>query len=98
MSSLRTRIRHPLTWLAVFGLLVLLGFLDSFREPSRQVTGSLYIAAVDVYQSVRGEWLQKYVRCRFRLSCSEYSKRAVAAYGIRYGLVLTVKRLYRCTT
>ena len=89
--------KRPGTWLGLLGLAVMLGVLDTFRAPASQVTGRLYTGAVGIYQRVRGDRLGKYVRCRFHPSCSDYSKAAVRIHGIRYGLVLTVERLCRCT-
>lgn len=34
--------------------------------------------------------------CRFRPTCSEYTYQAVERYGIIYGLLLGVKRIFRC--
>lgn len=34
--------------------------------------------------------------CRFTPSCSTYAREALEAYGARYGLWLTVRRLLRC--
>ncbi|AZL15729.1 membrane protein insertion efficiency factor YidD [Rickettsiales endosymbiont of Stachyamoeba lipophora] len=34
--------------------------------------------------------------CRFRPTCSEYSIEALKAYGLLYGLILTVKRVIKC--
>ena len=96
VSALRRRARHPGTWLAVFGLLLLLGLLDSLRPPERQVTARLYTGTVGLYRTVRGEWLGKYVTCRYLPTCSHFSQEAVRTHGIRYGLLLTARRLVRC--
>jgi putative membrane protein insertion efficiency factor len=96
MSTLSRRLKQPQTWLMLFGSLVLLGVLDSFRAPDRQWTGQLYIAAVHLYQQEGRPLLKGRVECRFTPSCSDYSLEAVQRHGIRRGLVLTVERLSRC--
>ena len=37
------------------------------------------------------------IACRYDPTCSVYSIQAVQKYGIRWGLVLSVKRLLSCT-
>ncbi|AXI24590.1 insertion efficincy factor [Cardinium endosymbiont of Sogatella furcifera] len=34
--------------------------------------------------------------CRFQPSCSHYAKAAFANYGLRKGMLLTLRRLLRC--
>lgn len=94
--SFKKLLKHPGTWLTLFSAPLLLALADSFRAPENQVTGRLYVGAVRCYQSLRGDKLERYVLCRFEPTCSEYSIEAVQKYGIRHGLVLTVKRLSRC--
>ena len=38
----------------------------------------------------------RFVRCRYRPSCSQYSVQAVEMYGFPTGIWLTTKRLLRC--
>jgi len=89
-------IRHPASWLALLGLVAGLAGLDAGRAPARQWTGRAYCAAVRGYQTIRGEWLGRFVTCRFEPSCSHYSHEAVRRHGIREGLALTWSRLGRC--
>ncbi|NMB35326.1 MAG: membrane protein insertion efficiency factor YidD [Firmicutes bacterium] len=35
-------------------------------------------------------------RCRFYPSCSRYCFEAIKKHGIRYGLILSIKRIVRC--
>ncbi len=58
--------------------------------------GQLYVGAVHLYQTLGRPVLQGRVVCRFTPSCSDYSIEAVQRHGIRWGLVLTVKRLSAC--
>jgi len=34
--------------------------------------------------------------CRFALSCSDYSKKAIERYGVSKGVVLSLKRFLKC--
>ena len=80
-------------------LLALAGALaDSFRPPEKQATAKLYGTGVHAYGELIAPIVGKWVRCRFLPTCSEYSVRAVKRHGIRRGLWLTSKRLYRCRT
>jgi putative membrane protein insertion efficiency factor len=98
MSALRKRLKRPETYLAPVVLLYALAALDSFRQPSKQITTRAYLAAVHGYQHYGRPLLQPYIHCRYRPTCSEYSIQAVRKWGIRYGLVLTTKRLLSCTS
>jgi hypothetical protein len=98
MSALRQRLKRPATYLAPVVALYALAAVDSFRQPSHQVTAHAYVAAVQGYQRHARPWLQPYIRCRYRPTCSEYSIQAVRKWGIRHGLVVTAKRLLSCTS
>lgn len=97
MSSLRQRLKNPRTWLVLFAAVFLSGVLDSFRAPENQVTAWGYIKSVHLYQWGGRPLLKGRVQCRFQPTCSEYSIAAVETHGIRWGLVLTYKRLSSCT-
>ena len=75
---------------------VLAVILDSYRVPSAQLGSHVYIKAVRVYQGALRPWLQGYVCCRFRPSCSEYSIEAVQTHGLWRGLGLTTSRIFNC--
>lgn len=98
MSALRKRLTRPGTYLAPVLLLYALAAMDSFRAPGKQVTSRAYLAAVHGYQHFGRPLLEPYVHCRYRPTCSEYSIEAVRKWGIRYGLVLTTRRLLSCTS
>jgi hypothetical protein len=98
MSALRKRLKRPETYLAPVVLLYALAALDSFRQPGKQITTRVYLAAVYGYQQYARPLLQPYIRCRYRPTCSEYSIQAVRKWGIRHGLVLTAKRMLSCTS
>ena len=96
MSVLRSRLNRPEPYLAILGLVLLLGAVDSFRPPGRQVTGHLYINAVYEYQRLGRPLLSGYIRCRYRPTCSVYSAEAVRRWGIRRGLILALRRVASC--
>jgi len=97
VSALRRSLKRPETWLLLL-LVVMAGFAaDSFREPSRQASVRLHVGAVHIYQRLGRPLLRGYVSCRYRPTCSEYSIQAVEKYGIRRGLVMTIRRIASCT-
>lgn len=98
MPTLRKYLKRPETYLAALFILIVLGVLDSFRQPDDQVTARIYVGAVHLYQAVGRPLLEERIQCRYRPTCSEYSIEAVKRHGIRRGLALTVKRLNSCTT
>jgi putative membrane protein insertion efficiency factor len=98
MSALRKRLKRPETYLIPVLALWALAALDSFRAPGKQVTAQVYLGAVHGYQRYGRRWLQPYIHCRYRPTCSEYSIQAVRKWGIRRGLLLTTKRLLSCTS
>ena len=96
MSALRRSLKRPEIYLAILGVALAVGVLDSFRTPERQVTARLYVAAVHGYQVAGRPLLEPYIRCRYRPTCSVYSEEAVRRWGIRRGLVLTWRRVTSC--
>lgn len=97
MSALRQRLKRPETFLFLLLILLLLAAADSFRRPDRQLTARLYVGAVHGYQHYGRSLLKGFIACRYAPTCSVYSIQAVEKYGIRWGLVLSVKRLLSCT-
>jgi putative membrane protein insertion efficiency factor len=97
MSPLWTQIKRPRNWIILFGVILVLGAVDSFRPPHDQLTGWVYVRCVGLYQWGGRPLLKGHVQCRFHPTCSEYSIEAVETRGIRSGLVLTYKRLSSCT-
>ena len=97
MSPLRERLKRPETYLAILVVMILLAVLDSLRSPASQVTVPIYVSGVRLYQALGRPLLRGRIRCRYQPTCSEYSVAAVREYGIRRGLLLTVKRVNSCT-
>jgi uncharacterized protein len=96
MPTLRKSLRHPGTYLALIGLMLMLATLDGLRPPNRQITGRAYIVLVHVYQHDGRSLLEGHVQCRFQPTCSNYSIEAVQRYGFTRGIGLTLRRLWRC--
>lgn len=56
----------------------------------------ILILIIDLYQKYISPIIGGKATCRFRPSCSEYSKQALKKYGIIKGLYLSIKRIIRC--
>ena len=61
------------------------------------MTGGLQKAAVNIVRLYQRAAEYRFPHCCvFTPTCSEYAILAVEKYGLLHGLLLTVKRLYRC--
>ncbi|MFP5229347.1 MAG: membrane protein insertion efficiency factor YidD [Acidobacteriota bacterium] len=89
-------LRNPATWLALLVLLAALAVADSFRPPSHQVTVRLFTAAVAGYHHGLHPLTGRFIRCRYRPTCSRYAVEAVQKYGIAKGLALACRRILSC--
>jgi putative membrane protein insertion efficiency factor len=96
MSPLRKCLKHPGTYLVLFGLLMAAAGVDSLRPPDQQLSAQAYVALVHGYQRVGRPVVAGFVECRYRPTCSRYSIEAVQKYGLRKGFALTAARLWRC--
>lgn len=96
MPALRKRLTLPQTYFALMALLFVLLAADSVRAPDNQWTARAYLGAVRLYQWEVSPKLGGRIQCRFEPTCSRYSAEAVRRFGIREGLVLTARRLWRC--
>ena len=96
MSALRGLIRRPEPYLMVLFLALILVCTDAMRSPAVQVTAGWYVGAVHVYQKFGRPISNKFIRCRYLPTCSEYSIQAVQKYGLGRGIVMTVRRLASC--
>jgi putative membrane protein insertion efficiency factor len=97
VSPLWQSLKYPGTYLALLAIAIFFVGLDSLRTPANQFSGRFYVDGVRLYQVVGRPLLRGRIRCRYQPTCSEYSIEAVRVYGIRRGLLLTVKRLKSCT-
>ncbi|HUG80116.1 MAG TPA: membrane protein insertion efficiency factor YidD [Bryobacterales bacterium] len=96
MSKLRERLRRPETYLALVGVFVVAVAADSFRPACRQYSARAYVGLVGIYQSHISPSMRSYVRCPYRPTCSEYSRQAVARYGLLAGLRMSIGRTLSC--
>ena len=96
MSALRQRLKRPGTYLAGVAVLFALAAIDATREPDAQITARVYVSAVEGYQHYLRPAASRVFQCRYRPTCSEYSRQAVACHGIVLGLRLTWNRLVSC--
>ena len=54
----------------------------------------LLLGAIKIYQLIPGPWHDS---CRYTPTCSNYSIEAIKEYGCFKGMILTIKRILRCT-
>jgi putative membrane protein insertion efficiency factor len=93
----RRKLKHPRLWLLALVFIAAVA-ADAARPPAQQLTARAYVLAVHGYHACIHPLTARYVRCRFKPSCSNYSAEAVKRYGICRGLALTAERLARCRT
>ena len=98
VSALRQRRKRPETYLLALALVTVWACMDTYRAPANQVTVNLYVRGIHVYQFVGRPLLKGRIQCRYQPTCSDYSMRAVREFGLREGLLLTVRRIRSCTT
>jgi hypothetical protein len=96
MPELRERLRRPETYLALAAVVVMAVAADSLQPPEQQVSARAYIGLVGIYQSHLSPGLRPYVRCRYRPTCSEYSRQAVFRHGLLPGLWTSIGRTLSC--
>ena len=98
MSALRPAVtRRRRIILIVSAILAIAALCDWMRPADRQVSVVLYNRIViKGYRLLLQPWGRHFVRCRFRPTCSEYSRQAMEAHGFPKGLWLTTSRLFRC--
>ncbi|HTW61476.1 MAG TPA: membrane protein insertion efficiency factor YidD [Terracidiphilus sp.] len=96
MPALRRRLLRPELWLAGILLLALLFAADAMRAPQRQVSVRAFAAGVAVYHRWVHPWTERFVRCRYRPTCSAYAVEAVREYGIVKGGWMSLRRVARC--
>ncbi len=88
--------RRPEPWLA--GILLVFALLggDALRAPQNQVSVRVFAAAVDGYHAYLHPLTGRWLRCRYKPTCSHYSVEAVRRYGIAKGGWLGMKRIASC--
>ncbi|HEX3685901.1 MAG TPA: membrane protein insertion efficiency factor YidD [Bryobacteraceae bacterium] len=98
MSSLRGlgNWKRPEPYLALLLVSTVLAIGDSLRQPKDQILARAYVQAVLEYQRYGRPISAKFIRCRYRPTCSQYSLEAVERFGIGRGLALTLRRVVSC--
>jgi len=106
MSALRRRVlklefwkrgfRRPEFWLAGLLAVVLFFAVDALRAPQEQVGVRVFALAVDGYHQYLHPITGRFVRCRFRPTCSNYAVEAVRKYGVLKGGLMSYRRIARC--
>jgi|HubBroStandDraft_4_1064222.scaffolds.fasta_scaffold638458_1 putative membrane protein insertion efficiency factor len=96
MPSLRNRLLRPEPWLGALLIVILLFGADALRPPQHQVSVRLFAVAVDGYHHYLHPLSSRFVRCRYRPTCSRYAVEAVQRYGILKGGAMSVRRVLRC--
>ena len=71
--------------------------LDSTRDPSDQITVKALVAGIRIYQKTCLPLVSRFVRCRYRPTCSHYCVQALQRHGIGRGSWLCARRLLSCT-
>jgi putative membrane protein insertion efficiency factor len=86
------RLFHLAVIVAVGAVLV-----DVTRPPARQVSASLAVAGIHLYQRTLARAAARSgVVCRFTPTCSRYAEAVIARDGILRGGWLAARRLVRC--
>ena len=96
MPTLRNWLLRPEPWLtAVLVAVTLLG-ADSMRSPPNQVSVRVFAASVKGYHRYIQPVTGRFIRCRYRPTCSAYAVEAVRKYGIAKGGWMGLRRIARC--
>jgi putative membrane protein insertion efficiency factor len=99
LSALRPAVRKRRGWIIWIAAVVLTAgvFFDWTRPPRQQVSVALYEKIViGGYRVFLKPLSDRFVRCRFQPTCSQYSEEAMLLHGFPKGLWLTASRLFRC--
>jgi putative membrane protein insertion efficiency factor len=106
MPSLRRRLlklavwrrgfRRPEFWLAGLLAVVIFFTVDALRAPQKQVSVRVFAMAVDGYHHYLHPITGRFVRCRYRPTCSNYAVEAVRKYGVLKGGWMSYRRIASC--
>jgi hypothetical protein len=55
----------------------------------------LAIQLIDIYQHHVSDKIP-FLKCKYKISCSEYSKNVIKEHGLRKGIILSFKRINSC--
>ncbi|MGP8251803.1 MAG: membrane protein insertion efficiency factor YidD [Terracidiphilus sp.] len=96
VSTLRSWLLRPQPWLGAILLLALLFGADACRMPQNQVSVRLFAASVVAYHNVIHPLTARFLRCRYRPTCSAYAVEATRKYGIVKGGWMGLRRIASC--
>jgi putative membrane protein insertion efficiency factor len=96
VPKLRERLKRPETYLAIAAVFVLAVAAESLRPAEHQFSARAYVGLVGIYQLHISPSMRSYVRCRYRPTCSEYSRQAVARHGLLTGFRRSIARTLSC--
>ena len=99
MPALRQPVKRRSFWIKTIAAVALAAaaIFDWSRPPHEQLSVRIYEAIVIApYQYAARPLISRFVRCRYTLTCSQYSVEAMRTHGMPRGTWLTTKRLLRC--
>jgi uncharacterized protein len=96
MPTLWRRLLTPKSWLAVGLIAVSLIVADAARPPQKQLSVRIFVSAVADYHAYIHPFTERFVRCRYRPTCSAYAVEAVRRYGIIKGGWMSLRRVASC--
>lgn len=100
MSALRQSVRRSRFWILFIAAAALVAaaiFDWTQPAPDQWSVRLCNEAVIRPYQRFVRPTTSRFIRCRYKPSCSEYSFQAIRTHGFPEGLWLTVKRIARCT-
>jgi putative membrane protein insertion efficiency factor len=92
------RMKRPHAYLLLVLVLFALVSIDATRPPDQQVTARLSRQSIHLYQRYGRPITAKFIRCRYRPTCSEYSLQAIQKYGFFRGVAMSLRRIASCRT
>lgn len=91
------RRRRPSRGCLVGLILLALLAVDQFQPPRHQVSATVLLAGIDLYQATLSKAMPDMgVRCRFEPTCSHYGEAAIRKHGAVVGSARAAWRIARC--
>jgi putative membrane protein insertion efficiency factor len=69
---------------------------DAMRLPRNQVSVRIFTASVSGYHRYLHPLTERFIRCRYKPTCSSYAVQAVRKYGIAKGGWMGLRRVASC--
>jgi hypothetical protein len=90
--------RHRFAFVIIAAVaLAAAAIFDWSRTPEKQFSVAAFqYCAIAPYRSLVRPITARFVRCRFRPTCSAYAVTAVKTHGFPKGIYLATKRIIRC--